>query len=69
MNQDQQKPLIYVIIPAFNESKSIGKVIADIPDMVSEIIVVDNASTDNTGEYRKRKRCYRFKGKQERLWI
>jgi glycosyltransferase involved in cell wall biosynthesis len=44
MNQDQQKPLIYVIIPAFNESKSIGKVIADIPDMVSEIVVVDNAS-------------------------
>lgn len=55
MNQDQQKPLIYVIIPAFNESKSIGKVIADIPDMVSEIIVVDNASTDNTGEYAKEK--------------
>lgn len=55
MNQDQQKPLIYVIIPAFNESKSIGKVIADIPDMVTEIIVVDNASTDNTGEYAKEK--------------
>ena len=55
MNQDQQKPLIYVIIPAFNESKSIGKVISDIPDMVSEIIVVDNASTDNTGEYAKEK--------------
>ena len=55
MNQDQQKPLIYVIIPAFNESKSIGKVIADIPDMVSEIIVVDNASTDNTGDFAKEK--------------
>lgn len=55
MNQDQQKPLIYVIIPAFNESKSIGKVIADIPDMVTEIIVVDNASTDNTGDFAKEK--------------
>ncbi|MDP3469769.1 MAG: glycosyltransferase family 2 protein [Daejeonella sp.] len=53
MNQDQQKPLIYVIIPAFNESKSIGKVIADIPDIVTEIIVVDNASTDHTGEFAK----------------
>ncbi len=49
MIQDRRKPLIYVIIPAFNESKSIGKVIADIPDIVAEIIVVDNASTDNTG--------------------
>lgn len=39
-----------VIIPAFNEEKSIGKVIRDIPkDYVSEIIVVDNNSTDNTG--------------------
>ncbi len=55
MNQGQQKPLIYVIIPAFNESKSIGKVIADIPDMVTEIIVVDNASTDNTGDFAKEK--------------
>jgi len=55
MNQDQQKPLIYVIIPAFNESKSIGKVIADIPDMVTEIIVVDNASSDKTGDFAKEK--------------
>lgn len=55
MSQYQQKPLIYVIIPAFNESKSIGKVIADIPDMVTEIIVVDNASTDSTGEFAKEK--------------
>lgn len=53
MNQGQQKPLIYVIIPAFNESQSIGKVIDDIPDMVNEIIVVDNASTDHTGEFAK----------------
>ncbi len=39
---------ILVIIPAFNEAQSIGKVIAEIPDLVSEIIVVNNNSTDNT---------------------
>ncbi len=40
-----------VIIPAFNEEQSIGKVIKDIPkEYVSEIIVVNNNSTDNTAE-------------------
>lgn len=41
---------IKVIIPAFNEEMSIGKVIAEIPDIVSEIIVVDNNSADSTSE-------------------
>lgn len=39
-----------VIIPAFNEAASIGYVITDIPSWVREIVVVDNASTDNTAE-------------------
>lgn len=39
-----------VIIPAFNEEKSIGKVIQEIPNTVSEIIVVNNNSTDKTGK-------------------
>ncbi|MCW5515107.1 glycosyltransferase family 2 protein [Muriicola sp. Z0-33] len=41
---------IRVIIPAFNEEDSIAKVIKDIPDIVSEIIVVSNNSTDKTIE-------------------
>jgi glycosyltransferase involved in cell wall biosynthesis len=48
MYSDSKEPAVYVIIPAFNESQSIGKVISDIPDLVSETIVVNNASTDNT---------------------
>jgi glycosyltransferase involved in cell wall biosynthesis len=44
-------PVIKVIIPAFNEEKSIAKVIAEIPrELISEIIVVNNASTDRTAE-------------------
>jgi glycosyltransferase involved in cell wall biosynthesis len=40
-----------VIIPAFNEERSIGKVLNSIPrETVSEIVVVDNASTDRTAE-------------------
>jgi glycosyltransferase involved in cell wall biosynthesis len=43
------QPNVYVIIPAFNEEKSIGKVIAEIPAaIITEIVVVDNASTDQT---------------------
>ncbi len=42
-------PRVFVIIPALNEEKSIGKVIADIPrELVSEITVADNGSTDGT---------------------
>jgi glycosyltransferase involved in cell wall biosynthesis len=42
---------ISVIIPAFNEEESIGKVIADIPKAcVQEIVVVDNGCLDRTAE-------------------
>ncbi len=38
-----------VIIPAYNEEQSIGKVVSGFPkDKVCEIVVVDNNSTDNT---------------------
>ena len=40
--------IIKVIIPAYNEQNSIGKVIQDIPPIVDEIIVVNNNSTDAT---------------------
>lgn len=40
--------IIKVIIPAFNEADSIARVIADIPDLVDEVIVVSNNSTDDT---------------------
>ncbi len=40
---------ISVIIPAFNEENGIGQVLDEIPqDLVSEVVVVNNASTDDT---------------------
>lgn len=39
---------IKVIIPAYNEADSIASVIKDIPKMVSEVVVVNNNSTDHT---------------------
>jgi glycosyltransferase involved in cell wall biosynthesis len=42
---------IIVIIPAFNEAKSIAKVVQEIPkDLVHEIVVVNNNSSDETSE-------------------
>jgi glycosyltransferase involved in cell wall biosynthesis len=39
---------IDVLIPAFNEENSVGKVIQDIPSFVRNIIVVNNNSNDST---------------------
>ncbi len=44
---------IKVIIPAYNEQDSITNVIHDIPEVVEEIIVVSNNSTDNTEQNAK----------------
>lgn len=41
--------IIDVIIPAFNEENAVGNVVNDIPkELVREIVVVNNASTDQT---------------------
>jgi glycosyltransferase involved in cell wall biosynthesis len=41
---------ISVIIPAVDEEEAIGLVIAEIPPVVKEVIVVDNGSRDRTAE-------------------
>ena len=41
---------IAVIVPAYNEEKLIGKVLKTIPPFVDHIVVVDDASLDQTGE-------------------
>ena len=45
---------ILAIIPAFNEELSIAKVIKEVPsDIIKEVIVVNNNSTDNTAKAAK----------------
>ena len=46
-------PTIKVIIPAFNEQNSIAHVVNDIPNIVNEVIVINNNSTDKTAENAK----------------
>jgi glycosyltransferase involved in cell wall biosynthesis len=42
--------IIAVIVPAYNEETLIGKVLKTVPAFVDHIVVVDDASTDGTGE-------------------
>ena len=51
--KSKSSEVIKVIIPAYNEEESIAKVIAEIPEIVQEIIVVSNNSTDATEENAK----------------
>jgi glycosyltransferase involved in cell wall biosynthesis len=48
---------ICAVVPAYNESSQIGKVIETMPDFVDRIVVIDDASQDDTSEIvRKYKR-------------
>jgi glycosyltransferase involved in cell wall biosynthesis len=39
---------IGVVVPAYNEEKMIGQTLTSIPELVDKIIVINDASTDNT---------------------
>ncbi len=47
----EDAPRVSVVIPALNEEAAIGSVVSEVPrHLVTEIIVVDNGSTDRTAE-------------------
>ncbi len=41
---------VAIIVPAYNEEKLIGRVLETIPSFVDRIVVVDDASSDRTGD-------------------
>ena len=41
---------ICAVVPAYNEATQIGKVISSMPDFVDQIVVIDDASTDDTAK-------------------
>ena len=48
---------IAVLIPAYNEARSIGQVIAALPKSVTEVVVIDNNSTDGTAAEAKKNKA------------
>jgi glycosyltransferase involved in cell wall biosynthesis len=53
-NEVKNKPFVIAAIPAFNEEKTIAKVIILAQKYVDKVIVCDDGSTDLTGEIAKR---------------
>jgi glycosyltransferase involved in cell wall biosynthesis len=49
-NMNKKNPIVVAIIPAYNESRSIGKIIAETNKYVSMVIVVDDGSQDDTAD-------------------
>jgi hypothetical protein len=47
---------VSLVIPAYNEEKGIEAVIREVPAIIDETIVIDNASTDRTAEIASRLR-------------
>ncbi|MGB8347056.1 MAG: glycosyltransferase family 2 protein [Ktedonobacteraceae bacterium] len=48
MDKMQQLVTVSVVIPTLNEAKNLPCVLTEMPDLVSEVILVDGGSTDNT---------------------
>lgn len=44
---------VAVVVPAHNEERLIGRTVGTMPDFVDHVIVVDDASTDETGKHAK----------------
>src|SRR6266702_959669 len=48
MYKAQQPPSVSVVIPTLNEAKNLPHVLPHLPNIVSEVILVDGGSRDNT---------------------
>lgn len=46
---------VCVVVPAYNEETQISSVIDNMPDYIDKIIIIDDASTDNTKQVVKKK--------------
>lgn len=54
MSTARELKSIWVVVPAFNEQASIGRVVAEVRQHQFSVVVVDDGSTDETGEAARR---------------
>ncbi len=50
----QNPPMVSLIIPALNEAKNLPYVLPRVPQWITEVLLVDGHSTDNTAEVARR---------------
>ena len=50
MTKQEKYPSISVVIPARNEAQNLQHILPQLPEIVTEVILVDGHSTDNTSE-------------------
>ena len=48
MHNVQQLPTVSIVIPTLNEAENLPHILPDMPDIVSEVVLVDGGSKDNT---------------------
>ncbi len=48
MRKEQQLPTVSVVIPTLNEARNLPHILPELPDIVSEVVLVDGGSKDNT---------------------
>jgi len=48
--RERRKPGLWVVIPAYNEAGAIGAVLRGLRERLPRVVVVDDGSTDRTGE-------------------
>src|SRR5437762_2497274 len=44
------EPSVVAVIPAFNETGYVGKVVTEVRKLVDKVVVIDDGSTDGTGD-------------------
>ena len=50
VDDSKSKNDIYIVIAAYNEAEKIGSVVAELRDVYSNVVVVDDGSSDRTVE-------------------